>query len=248
MVVSISWGGSEDFQPQQFLEGLGETLQDAATLGVTVCCASGDNGSADMPTNDPGSPWDGAPHVDFPSSDPFALACGGTKLVGSGTTITDEQVWNDGPQGGAGGGGVSNKFPRPDYQTMLSIPAAPNGSNGRGVPDVSGNADPETGYQIFLAGNPAVVGGTSAVAPLWAGLIARINQRLVSIGSKPVGFLNPVIYASSVADSGAFRDIVSGTNDITGSLNGRYTAGPGWDPASGLGSPNGSKLLKALGG
>jgi kumamolisin len=247
-VVSISWGGSEDSQPQQFLEGLGETLQDAATLGVTVCCAAGDNGSADMPTNNPGSPWDGAPHVDFPSSDPFALACGGTKLVGSGTTITDEQVWNDGPQGGAGGGGVSNKFARPDYQAMLSIPASPNGSNGRGIPDVSGNADPETGYQIFLGGNPEVVGGTSAVAPLWAGLIARINQRLVSIGSKPVGFLNPLIYGSSIADSGVFRDIVSGTNDLTGSLNGRYTAGPGWDPASGLGSPNGSELLSALGG
>ena len=247
MVVSISWGGSEDLQPQQFLEGLGETLQDAATLGVTVCCASGDNGSADMPTNDPGSPWDGAPHVDFPSSDPFALACGGTKLVGSGTTITDEQVWNDGPQGGAGGGGVSNKFARPDYQTMLSIPAAPNGSNGRGVPDVSGNADPETGYQIFLAGNPVVVGGTSAVAPLWAGLIARINQRLVSIGSKPVGFLNPVIYASSVANSSVFRDIVSGTNDITGSLNGRYTAGPWLGSGQRARQPKRQRVAKGTG-
>jgi kumamolisin len=247
-VVSISWGGSEDSQPQQMLDGLEETLQDAATLGVTVCCASGDNGSADMPTSDPNNPWDGAPHVDFPSSSPFALACGGTKLVGSGTEITSEQVWNEGSGGGAGGGGVSNKFARPDYQAALNIPASPNGNNGRGVPDVSGDADPQTGYKIFLAGNPGVIGGTSAVAPLWAGLVARINQRLIKIGSKPVGFLNPVIYGSSIANGGVFHDIVSGTNDITGTLNGLYTAGPGWDPASGLGTPDGARLLSALGG
>jgi kumamolisin len=247
-VVSISWGGSEDSQPQQFLDGLEEILEDAATLGVTVCCAAGDNGSADMPTNDSDNPWDGAPHVDFPASSSFALACGGTKLVASGMTIVDEEVWNEGPQGGAGGGGVSNKFARPAYQASLAIPVSPNGKNGRGVPDVSGDADPQTGYQIILDGNPGVVGGTSAVAPLWAGLVACINQRLVSIGSNPVGFFNPVIYDSPIANGGVFHDVVSGTNDITGTLNGRYTAGPGWDPASGLGTPDGTKLLMALGG
>jgi kumamolisin len=247
-VVSISWGGSEDSQPQQFLDGLEETLQDAATLGVTVCCAAGDYGSADMPTNDPNNPWDGRPHVDFPASSPFALACGGTKLAGSGTTITNEEVWNEGSQAGAGGGGVSNKFARPDYQGSLNIPTSPNGNNGRGLPDVSGDADPETGYQVFLSGHSGVIGGTSAVAPLWAGLIARINQRLVEIGRSRVGFLNPVIYDSAIADGGVFRDVISGTNDITGTLAGRYTARPGWDPASGLGSPDGTKLLNALGG
>jgi kumamolisin len=99
-----------------------------------------------------------------------------------------------------------------------------------------------------LAGNPGVIGGTSAVAPLWAGLIARMNQRLVCKGSKPVGFLNPFIYGSSIINAGVFRDIVSGTNDITGTLNGIYSAGPGWDAASGLGAPDGAKLLQALGG
>jgi kumamolisin len=245
-VVSISWGGSEDAQSQQFIDGLEGALQDAATLGVTVCCSAGDNGSAAMPTADPNNHWDGQPHVNFPASSPFVLACGGTKLVGSGTTISTEQVWNEGLQGGAGGGGVSNKFARPDYQSSLNIPASPKGKNGRGLPDVSGNADPQTGYQIFLAGSPGVIGGTSAVAPLWAGLIARINQRLVSIGSKPVGFLNPVLYGSAILNGDVFRDIVSGTNDNTGTLNGRYTAGPGWDPASGLGTPDGTKLLNAL--
>jgi kumamolisin len=247
-VVSISWGGSEDSQPQQFLDGLESVLQDAAALGVTVCCAAGDYGSANVPTNDPSNPWDGLPHVDFPASSPFALACGGTKLAGSATGITNEQVWNEGAQAGAGGGGVSNKFTRPDYQASLNIPTSPNGNNGRGVPDVSGDADPETGYQVFLSGHSGVIGGTSAVAPLWAGLIARLNQRLVKLGRSPVGFLNPVIYESSIANGGVFNDIVSGTNDITGTLGGRYTAGPGWDPASGLGSPNGAKLLTAFGG
>jgi kumamolisin len=245
-VVSISWGGSEDSQPQQFLDGLESVLQDAAALGVTVCCAAGDYGSPDMPTNDPNNPWDGLPHVDFPASSPFALACGGTKLVGSAKGITSEQVWNEGS--GAGGGGVSNKFARPDYQASLNIPTSPKGNKGRGLPDVSANADPETGYQVFLFGHSSVVGGTSAVAPLWAGLIARINQGLVKMGRSRVGFLNPVLYHSSIAKDGVFNDIVSGNNDTTGTLGGRYTAGPGWDPASGLGSPNGAKLLKALGG
>ena len=247
-VISVSWGGPEDFAAQQLLDGLEQTLQDAAMLGITVCCASGDNGSADMVANDPNNPWDGAPHCDFPASSPFALACGGTRLTGSGTTITDERVWNEGIQGGAGGGGVSNKFARPDYQATLNVPASPTGNHGRGSPDVSGDADPATGYQIFLAGNPGVIGGTSAVAPLWAGLIACMNQRLVSKGSKPVGFLNPFIYGSTVINAGVFHDIVSGTNDITGTLNGLYSAGPGWDAASGLGAPDGAKLLQALGG
>ncbi len=247
-VISISWGESEDSQPQQFVDGLAEALQDAATLGITVCTSAGDNGSADTPTNDPSAPWDGKPHVDFPSSSPYVLACGGTTLTGTETTVANEAVWNHGTRGGAGGGGASNLFARPDYQAAVSIPASPTGKNGRGVPDVSGVADPETGYRIFVAGTQRVGGGTSAVAPLWAGLIARINQRLVSIGSKPVGYINPLIYGSTIANSGAFHDIVSGTNDITGTLNGLYTAGPGWDAASGLGTPNGAKLLSALGG
>ena len=137
-VISVSWGGPEDFGAQQLLDGLEQTLQDAAMLGITVCCASGDNGSADMVANDPNNPWDGAPHCDFPASSPFALACGGTRLTGSGTTITDERVWNEGIQGGAGGGGVSNKFARPDYQAALNVPASPTGNHGRGSPDVSG--------------------------------------------------------------------------------------------------------------
>ncbi len=240
-VISISWGGPEDGSPQQFLDGMAQAFSDAAALGVTVCCASGDNGSADMDQQS----WDKKPHVDFPASIPFALGCGGTKLQGSGTAIGSEVVWNEGARGGGSGGGVSNVYPKPAYQTRTQIPLSPLKKKGRGVPDVSGDADPQTGYQVFVGGKAAVYGGTSAVAPLWAGLIAVINQRLAAKKSGSVGFLNPLLYGQL---QGVLNDITSGNNDIYGALKGLYKAGPGWDACTGLGSPNGTKLLKALGG
>lgn len=242
-VISISWGGPEDGNPQQYLDGMAQAFADAAILGVTVCAASGDNGSADEAQQG----WDKKPHVDFPSSAPYALGCGGTKLLGSGTKISSEVVWNEGTRGGATGGGVSNYFLKPPYQSKAKVPLSPQKKNGRGVPDVSADADPYTGYQVFVGGKAAVYGGTSAVAPLWAGLIACMNQRLTAKKGKAAGFLNPLLYALT-APSGALNDITSGNNDIYGSLKGLYRAGPGWDPCTGVGSPNGAKLLKALGG
>lgn len=242
-IISISWGGPEDGAPQQFLDGLHSAFQDAAALGVTVCCAAGDNGSADMGAQG----WDRKPHTDFPSSAPFALGCGGTKLMGSGAAISSEVVWNEGRSGGATGGGVSNVFARPSYQAGAKVPKSPAGKTGRGVPDVAGDADPATGYQVFVGGQAAVFGGTSAVAPLWAGLLALINQRLVSKAGKPAGFLNPLLYGC-LAGAGVFNDITDGNNDIDGVLRGLYKAGAGWDACTGLGTPNGAKLLKALGG
>jgi len=246
-VISISWGGPEDlpFSTRQYLNAFNQILQDAATLGVTICCASGDNGSSDLPLKDAQGKRlrDKHPHTDFPSSSPFALACGGTKLLGSGTTIHSEQVWNEGDQGGAGGGGVSNFFARPSYQSNLTIPTSPNGNTGRGVPDVSGDADPATGYKVRVQGKDDVFGGTSAVAPLWAGLIALINQRLASLGKKPVGFINPILYAQP----NACHDVVTGNNDIDGKL-GKYKASAGWDSCTGLGTPDGTKVMKVLGG
>jgi kumamolisin len=136
---------------------------------------------------------------------------------------------------------VSQFFPKPSYQSSITVPPAPAGTEGgRGVPDVSGDADPATGYKILVKGVNAVVGGTSAVAPLWAGLIARFGQSL----GHPVGFLHPTIYASDVSSLG-FQDITQGNNDSQG-LGGLYQAGPGWDPCTGLGSPQGAALLKAL--
>jgi kumamolisin len=153
-----------------------------------------------------------------------------------GAEITSETVWNDGTGGGAGGGGVSIEFPAPSYQSSLKMPTnADTGKPGRGVPDVAGDADPQTGYTILVDGNQQTIGGTSAVAPLWAGLTSLINQSL----GKSAGFLQPQIYAASA--HGGFQDITQGTN-------GAYQAGPGWDPCTGLGSPNGTALLEALGG
>ena len=236
-VISISWGGPEDPESsQQFVDGLNEAIRDAAAMGVTVCVAAGDNGSADMAQG-----WDGKPHADFPASSPFALACGGTNLKASNGKI-EEVVWNGGPQDGASGGGVSVMFVEPKYQANAHVPKSPAHRSGRGVPDVAGDADPATGYKIFLNGVMTTIGGTSAVAPLMAGLIARINEATTKKFGKTVGFINPLIYGSH----GVFRDITVGNNDITGDLHGMYKAGPGWDACSGLGVPDGEALQNLL--
>ena len=230
-VVSISWGSSESNWTAQAMTQFDQAFQAAAAMGVTVCCAAGDNGSSDGVA-------DGKAHVDFPASSPFALGCGGTKLTATGQTINAEVVWNANPTSSATGGGVSGFFPLPAYQNNAHVPSASGtaGQSGRGVPDVAGDADPATGYQVRVDGQSLVIGGTSAVAPLWAGLIALMNQKL----GHPVGFLNPLLYGS-LSGRGIFNDIGSGNN-------GSYSAKPGWDACTGWGSPIGSKLLAALGG
>ncbi len=240
-VISISWGFAEG-EPvqgfewtQQTVDAVNETLQSAASMGVTVCAASGDDGSNEQIN-------DGHAHTDFPAASPYVLGCGGTRLAGSGSTISSEVVWNDGP-GSGGGGGISDMNPLPTWQAGIVPPSVnPGGHVGRGVPDVSGNADPNTGYITCCAGKFQIVGGTSAVAPLWAALIARINQAL----GTPVGYFNPLLY-NKLGSSGALRDIVTGNNDTTGKVGG-YKAGKGWDAASGWGSPVGTALLKGFGG
>jgi kumamolisin len=226
-VISISWGQAESAWTQQALTNFDQAFRDAAALGVTVCCASGDSGSTDGVT-------DGSAHVDFPASSPNVLACGGTRLESTGGKVTKEVVWNEG--GGASGGGVSEHFPLPSYQANAKVPVSVNASKfkGRGVPDISGDADPATGYKIHVDGRDGVFGGTSAVAPLWAALIALVNEQ----NGKAVGFVNPALYAAA-ANAKAFNDITSGNN-------GAYAAAVGWDACTGLGSPNGQAVLKAL--
>jgi kumamolisin len=226
-VISISWGDAESNWTGQAMTAFDSAAQDAAALGVTICAASGDNGSSDGVT-------DGANHVDFPASSPHILACGGTSLQSANGAITSETVWNDGAQGGAGGGGFSNQFPLPSWQSSAKI--KPPSGGGRGVPDVSGDADPQTGYNVLVDGKSLVFGGTSAVAPLWSGLIALLNEKL----GKPLGLLQPALYGLPTA-AGAFHDISTGSN-------GAFSAAPGWDAATGLGSPSGQKLLQALSG
>ena len=230
-VISISWGGPEASWTPQAMQAFDQAFQDAATLGVTVCCASGDDGSADMKQS-----WDGRAHVDFPASSPHVLGCGGTHLDASATSIVGEVVWNDLPNGGAGGGGVSDMFPLPTWQAHANVPPSANSGAhvGRGVPDVCGDASPNSGYMVRVDGQSAVIGGTSAVAPLWAGLIALLNQHF----GHPVGYLNPLIYSLPSA-AHAFHDIIAGGN-------GAYQASSGWDACTGVGRPDGAKLMAAL--
>ncbi len=248
--ISVSWGGPEAGREDgsagsgttaQFQDNFDQVLQSAAHLGITVCVASGDSGSANFAANDPN--WDGGAHVDFPASSPYALACGGTRITVAGGAITDEVVWHSSQNVGTGGG-VSRYFALPSYQKNAHVPPAvnPAGPVMRGVPDVSGDAASESGYRVLCDGQEFPdaakqlpgIGGTSAVAPLWAGLVALLAQ---SLGAK-LGWIHPQLYALTPS-TGAFHDITSGNN-------GDYSAAPGWDPCTGLGSPDGSKLRDAL--
>ena len=227
-IISISWGGPESTWTAQAMQSFDEAFQSAATLGITVCVASGDNGSSDNVN-------DGKNHADFPASSTYALACGGTSIQVAGDTITSEVVWDDGASGGMSGGGVSTVFPLPAWQaglhTLSGTTSAP--LTMRGVPDVAGDADPDTGYEVLVDGTSITIGGTSAVAPLWAALIARIN----AIGGTPAGFINPRLYGQPAA-----------LNDITIGNNGAFEATTHWDACTGLGSPKGAALAALLNG
>jgi kumamolisin len=227
-VISISWGGPESSWTSQAMTALDSACQAAAVLGVTIVVACGDNGSTDGVAGS-------ANHVDFPASSPHVLACGGTTLKGTGSVIATEVVWNEtAVNEGATGGGVSAVFPLPSWQSSANVPAPATSTGGRGVPDVAGDADPSTGYTVRVDGQTMVIGGTSAVAPLWAGLIALANAHNRSSS----GFVNPTLYASSATR--AFRDITQGNN-------GGFSARPGWDACSGLGTPVGTLVIAALG-
>jgi kumamolisin len=223
-VISISWGGAEPTWTAQAIQALDEAMAEAVAAGIPVCVACGDDGATDGQS-------DGQLHVDFPASSPNAIACGGTRLTINGATATDV-TWNDlATNSGATGGGFSAVFTAPAWQ---SAAIKPYKQTARGLPDVSGDADPDTGYSVLIDGTSTVLGGTSAVAPLWAALIARCQQssgqQLTDLGARLYG-----------AEAAGFRDVTQGGN-------GGYTAGPGWDPCTGLGVPIGTALLPAVWG
>jgi kumamolisin len=227
--ISISWGSAESNWTDQAIQSMNTALQDAAGVNVSVFAASGDNLSTDGVN-------DGKAHVDFPASSPWAMGCGGTTISVDGNRISNETVWNDGDSGG--GGGISDLFPVPSFQANASLPTSVNDKQTRrGVPDVAGDAAPSTGYRVVVNGQTQVVGGTSAVAPLWAGLIALINESATT----PVGFFLPFLYSNPTL----LRQITSGDNIPSGSDVG-YSAGPGWNACTGLGVPNGESLYVAL--
>lgn len=250
-VLSVSWGAAESGWTQQAMHSLDSVFQAAALLGVTVCASSGDAGSSD-------AVHDRHPHVDFPASSPHVLACGGTRLHlhrdshgpgapanpmapgGRSPGLAREEVWDERPHGGASGGGVSAVFAMPSWQAAAGVPPRPGASGtsqwGRGVPDVAGDADPASGYLVTIDGVAQVLGGTSAVAPLWAALVAMANQR----SGRTAGLLAPWLYAQAAQAPGELlRDVTSGGN-------GAFQACPGWDCCTGLGTPRGNRLVAQL--
>ena len=224
-VISISYGNPEDDPRSAWtamaIRKVNEAFRAAAARGITICCASGDDGSRDQGLGP-------RAHADFPASSPYVLGCGGTRVYASGGVVLHEVVWNNGP-GSASGGGVSAFFPVPRWQQNAGVPpsANPGHQTGRGVPDVGGIADPQTGVVIItLDGQSlAVVGGTSATAPMWAALVSRLNQALQT----RLGFIDPALYGPMAPY--VTRDIILGNN-------GAYAAGIGWDACTGARIPS----------
>lgn len=252
-VLSISWGYAEQESEGTFafttqvMDELNTIFKEAANLGITIIIAAGDDGSID-------GIQDGCVHVDFPAASPYVLAIGGTTLDADHQARIGEVVWNngiraDGPGHGATGGGISEYFALPEWQanSPAQVPSSASTQfRGRGLPDAAAVADIRTGYAQFINGKMITDGGTSAAAPLWAALVARVNQSLAQAGAgKRAGYLNPFLYAS-VGGTAAFHDITEGNNDAHGNMNGAYTAAAGWDACSGWGTPDGSALLAAL--
>jgi kumamolisin len=228
-VISITWGGPESSWTQQSMTAFDEVFKAAAASGITVCVAAGDNGSGD-------GVGDGVNHVDFPASSPWVLSVGGTTLVSARKTIESEKVWNGGSTGGATGGGVSDFFGLPDWQSGSRVPLRKDGVLGRGIPDVSAVADPKTGYQAFVDRRWTVLGGTAAATPLWGGLVALLNQGI----GRNLGCLNPQLYRE-VGPARILREITEGNNGKAGLAG--YSAGLGWNAVAGWGPPDGQKSL-----
>ena len=229
-VITMSWGEPEPAVSIAQSNAITQLLEDAVARGITVCASSGDFGAFDDPQSKQVC-------VNFPASSPLVLACGGTTVERSEETIAEEKAWNCGVHGmtAATGGGVSARFPRPEWQKTDAAPAAPNGLVGRGVPDVAAVADPHNGCEILVKGIRCSAFGTSAVAPLWAALIARYNQAL----GMRLGHLQPTLYQLALLESSPFRAIAEGDN-------GYYRAAAGWNACTGLGTPHGKQLLEAL--
>jgi kumamolisin len=228
--LSISWGEPETGVSDAYLSSVDEALRDAAALGVTVCASSGDDGAMNGAT-------DGKPVVNFPASSPHVLSCGGSTVTRADGGTVQESAWNCSVHGlhGATGGGVSRRFQPPDWQREHGVPLGPTGSAGRGVPDVAGPADPHRGCTIMVGGASCPSAGTSAVAPLWAALVACLNARL---GIR-CGHITPLLYEFAKKNTKVLREITSGDN-------GFYKAGVGWNACTGLGSPMVDRLLAEL--
>jgi kumamolisin len=234
-VLSISWGEPETALSTQYMHAIDHLLLAAAHLGMTVCASSGDAGALNH------SP-DKLPSVNFPAGSPHCVACGGTTPefttdADGVASIAREVVWNSTHHHlrGATGGGVSRVFPLPAWQAHAEVPAGPTGFAGRGVPDVAGPADPRFGCELLIYGLPFASAGTSAVAPLWAALIACCNR----VSGRRMGHLHPHLYTIG-------RNRRPGLRGVNEGENGGYAAKVGWNACTGYGTPAGASLLKQL--
>ena len=264
-VLTCSWGFTEleadaptgdaaDPWPfewtEQAINLVSGTYQQAAMMGVTIFNCSFDNGSNQQQN-------DGNAHVAYPGSDAWVTTCGGTLITNVAGSVFTENTWNDDASrtGDATGGGISDAIDLPAWQQNIVPPSVNAGGRiGRGLPDIAGNASYYSGYLLQVDGKPDVqINGTSSVAPLYAGLIAIINATL----GKPVGYLNPTLYAlaKNPAYAGVIRDINDGISNAvhwvnqdgtSGGPSSAYTSGAGWDACTGLGVLDGTKLLGAL--
>ncbi len=270
-VISNSWGECEPIEGPTDAAAENVLFEEAAAQGQTVVSAAGDEGVQDCYNG--GAHGDTAMAVDDPASQPFVTGVGGTTMTAIGPppteTVWDGALTDKGPLAygiGAGGGGVSTLWAMPSYQ--LSSPPTLNviepaaqpqchlaGGDCREVPDVSADADPATGYLIYFNGSGSMkryptgwqgTGGTSGAAPVWAALFALADAQPACAGA-PVGFANPTLYsAAAQAQTSYFNDVTTGNNDLLNNVGTLYSAGPGYDMASGLGTPNAAALAPAL--
>ena len=226
-IVSVSWGDCEA-DPNGSVAVEQPIFEQMAAQNQTVIAASGDNGSSDCSglTNN-------SPAVDDPASQPLVTGVGG--LTVNSISPLRQTVWNSASSGGASGGGESIAWTRPSWQVAPGITPI---ETGRLVPDLSTMADPSTGFIQYFKGAWGSIGGTSIGAPLVSALVAVAAQ---SCGTNRLGFINPSLYAMA---STGFADVTTGSNDVK--AVGSYSAGLGYDLASGLGSPNGAPFIAGL--
>jgi kumamolisin len=234
-VLHTSWGESESEWKDDEISHVNNALEDAARRGITITAAAGDDGVTDGEA-------DNRPHVTFPASSPWVLAVGGTSIILNSGQLVSEVAWKMGTGlrmdgGGSTGGGVSEKFPAPDWQSALSPSSRSDSKVGRGVPDVAATAD--ANVVVRFAGTEQKNGGTGMSAAIWAGLIALLDQGL----GHQLGYFNPRLY-QEIGPAGVLRPVTKGDNGVA-HVQG-YMAGPGWNPVTGWGTPDGQKLLDWL--
>jgi subtilase family serine protease len=241
-VISQSWAATENslFTPggRKVYDSFEATYARAAAMHVTVLASTGDSGTANPGVNGKNYPF---PTVNFPASSPLVTAVGGTSLHATTSGgYQSENVWNS--DGGATGGGISQNFGEPLYQRFLPASDQALLDGHRGIPDISWNADPNTPILVYLSflgpkrAGYYTIGGTSEGSPDWAGFTADLDQ----LAGHPIGLLNPYLYALGAAGVG-YHDVTVGNNGLDGIAG--YSATPGWDPATGWGSPDLSQLI-----